>query len=143
MCSSVLYFLFNQYNAIINPMFFNYLISTTMINSPDYQNTRFSIFPSGWWDEKNQKAVPSQSPQQKQTIKWVYDYIIGGPACQATIRLRNLFQQSFRRLRTFQKLTKHNEYWLIEFTGIRQNVWIEIAVSHRNPVLCILLVVSK
>lgn len=62
-----------------------------MINSPDYQNTRFSIFPSGWWDEKNQKAVPSQSPQQKQTIKWVYDYIIGGPACQATIRLREMY----------------------------------------------------
>ena len=51
-------------------------------------NKRFSIFPTGWWDETNLRVVPRQHPQQTQTIEWVYEYIKSERARRATLQLR-------------------------------------------------------
>ena len=51
---------------------------------------RFSIFPRGWWDEKDQKAKPQQRQQQTQTVEWVYEYITSTRAKRATEELRHM-----------------------------------------------------
>ena len=60
-------------------------------------NERFSIFPSGWWDEAQQTVKPRQRPQQTQTILWVYDYIKSERARWATEQLRAMAATATRQ----------------------------------------------
>ena len=78
---------------------------TATTQTEQAQNVRFSIFPSGWWDEANQLVKPRQRPQQSQTIQWVYEYIKSERARKATEDLRALAitatrqqQQNFKAL---------------------------------------------
>ncbi len=92
------------------------------------QNERFSIFPSGWWDEAKQEVKPRQHPQQTQDIGWVYNYIISERARGATEELRAMLptatreqKQKFKALRfeyaTFSGIfTYRNARSLVERT---------------------------
>ncbi len=60
------------------------------INEGNYTSSRFSIFPTGWKDEANNRVVPRQQPQQTQTIGWTYEYITSDRARWATMRLREI-----------------------------------------------------
>lgn len=78
-------------------------------------NERFSIFPTGWWDEAKQVATPRQRPQQTQIMPWVYDYIISTRAKEATEELRRMLPTATRQEKqTFKVL--HFEY--ATFSGI-------------------------
>ena len=68
-----------------------------MTTTSDMTNCRFSIFPCGWWDEAEQKAKPQQRPQQTQTIRWVYEYIISERARRATEELRAMAPTATRQ----------------------------------------------
>ena len=70
------------------------MMTTTTDQAPD---VRFSIFPSGWWDEVEQVVKPRQRPQQTQTIGWVYEYIISERARWATETLRAMLPTSTRQ----------------------------------------------
>ena len=59
-------------------------------------NERFSIFPTGYWNFTQQKAVPNQKPQQTQTIEWVGEYITSGHARWATEELRKMLPTASR-----------------------------------------------
>ncbi len=79
------------------------------------QNLRFSIFPSGWWDVKNQVVKPRQRPQQTQTIAWVFNYIISERARWATETLRAMLPTATRQEKQDFKAL-HLEY--ATFSGI-------------------------
>ncbi len=66
-------------------------------NEGNYISSRFSIFPTGWKDEANNRVVPRQRPQQTQTIGWTYEYIISDRARWATIRLREIAPTATRQ----------------------------------------------
>lgn len=69
------------------------------------QNERFSIFPSGWWDDARQVGVPRQTPQQTQTIGWVAEYISSGRTRRATEELRRIMPTATREQKqTFKML---------------------------------------
>ena len=76
-----------------------------LIRYMEMTNERFSIFPTGWWDEVKQKATPRQRPQQTQTISWVYDYIISERARKATEDFRAMAPNASREEKqTFKTL---------------------------------------
>lgn len=58
------------------------------------QNLRFSIFPSGYIDKKDNKIKPRQTPQQTQTIEWVYQYISSDRARGFTEELRRMVEEA-------------------------------------------------
>lgn len=59
-------------------------------------NERFSIFPTGYWNFTQQKAVPNQKPKQTQTIGWVGEYITSERARWATQELRKMASTATR-----------------------------------------------
>ena len=59
-------------------------------------NEKFSIFPTGYWNFTQQKAVPNQKPKQTQTIGWVGEYITSERARWATQELRKMASTATR-----------------------------------------------
>lgn len=85
-------------------------METTAISN----NEHFSIFPSGWWDERDQKVKPRQHPQQTQDIAWVHQYITSERARWATESLRAMQGATREEKQAFKAL--HFEY--ATFSGI-------------------------
>ena len=90
------------------------LINNTIKNMEVIESNRFSIFPSGWMDEAEERVKPRQKPQQTQTIGWTYEYIKSERARWATEMLRALSGRSRDERRDFKVL--HFEY--ATFSGI-------------------------
>ncbi len=64
----------------------------------------FSIFPRGYRNNKGE-AVLAVKPQQTQTIKWAYEYIISGRARWATEELRSMIGSATKEeISDFKKL---------------------------------------
>lgn len=95
---------------------------------------RFSIYPSGWWDEEEQKAKPQQHQQQTQTIAWAYAYITSTCAKSATETLRQMMLDGAtdQQLRDYKVL--HFEY--ATFSGVFRYRLARNIVS-RTPYLTI------
>ena len=102
-------------------------------------SSRFSIFPTGWKDEANNKVVPRQNPQQTQTIDWVYEYIISDRARWATMQLREIAPTATREeTQDFKVLN----FMYATFSGIftyrranrlvRRSPFITIDIDHLN-----------
>ncbi len=87
-----------------------------MVTITNISNNRFSIFPTGWWNEEKQQALPRQRPQQTQTIEWVYDYITSERARWATEELRRMFEAGAERDELQQFKLLNFEY--ATFSGI-------------------------
>jgi len=67
-------------------------------------NKHFSIFGKGYRN-KNEEAVLAVKPQQTQTIRWVYEYIISDRARWATEELRSMMGKAQKEeLADFKKL---------------------------------------
>ena len=91
-------------------------------------NVRFSIFPTGWWDEAEQQAKPRQRPQQTQTIEWVYRYIISERARGITEQLRAMGQATTKEQQQAQQTYKALNFEYATFSGI---------FSYRNARNCV------
>ncbi len=78
-------------------------------------NEKFSIFPMGYWNFTQQKAVPNQKPKQTQTIGWVGEYITSERARWATQELRKMASTATREKKQEFKVL-HFEY--ATFSGI-------------------------
>ena len=78
-------------------------------------NEKFSIFPTGYRNSTQQKAVLNQKPKDIQTIGWVGEYITSERARRATQELRKMLPTATREeTREFKAL--HFEY--ATFSGI-------------------------
>ena len=67
-------------------------------------NRRFSIYPSGWWDEAKQRVVMRQLPQQSQLIEGVFQYITSDIKREATLKLRDMEHEPLEEQRRFKLL---------------------------------------
>ena len=101
------------------------MITTTTNQAP---NARFSIFPTGWWDEVEQQVKPRQRPQQTQTIEWAYRYIISERARGITKQLRAMGQATTKEQQQAQQAYKALNFEYATFSGI---------FSYRNARNCI------
>lgn len=73
----------------------------------DIKDFRFSIFPCGYWDERQKKAMPQQRQQQTQTIKWVAEYITSERARRVT--------EEFRAMATTATKEQKSDYKVLNF----------------------------
>ena len=69
-----------------------------------HTNRRFSIYPSGWWDEAKQRVVMRQLPQQSQLIEGVFKYITSDVKRDATLQLRRMEHEPLEEQRRFKLL---------------------------------------
>ena len=79
------------------------------------KDIRFSIFPCGYWDERQKKAMPQQRQQQTQTIKWVAEYITSERARRVTEEFRAMARTATKEERRNFKILNF-EY--ATFSGI-------------------------